>query len=58
LTLPARPADHGGNLEALARARKLQPLDTDVYLDWLTMMSISPESASRLNTDDDLTFDL
>jgi hypothetical protein len=32
--MPLTSAD----LEALARARQLRPLRTDVYLDWLTLM--------------------
>jgi hypothetical protein len=32
--MPLTSAD----LEALARARQLRPLQTDAYLDWLTLM--------------------
>ena len=46
------------DLEALARAQQLRPLATDVYLDWLTLMSRGPRPVHRLNTDSDEPFEL
>ncbi|HYC87953.1 MAG TPA: hypothetical protein VEO54_01980 [Thermoanaerobaculia bacterium] len=45
------------DLEALARARKLPPLTTEAYLDWLTLMW-RPDGERRLNTDADEPFTL
>lgn len=52
--MPLTAAD----LEALERARQLRPLATDVYLDWLTLMSKESRPAPRLNSDSDEPFEL
>ena len=52
--MPLTAAD----VEALAKARDLPPLATDVYLDWLTQMSATAPSERRLNTDADEPFEL
>ena len=52
--MPLTSAD----IEALARSRQLRPLATDVYLDWLTLMSKGSRPVRRLNTDSDEPFEL
>lgn len=51
--MPTTAAD----LEALARARKLRPLTTESYLDWLTLMRVHPVSRET-NSDSDEPFEL
>lgn len=52
--LPLTAAD----IEALDRARRLPPLATAAYLDWLTLMWRREDSPSHLNTDADEPFTL
>jgi hypothetical protein len=53
--MPLTAAD----IEALARARNLRPLPTDVYLNWLTsMIRTYDEPPHRNNTDADEPFTL
>lgn len=52
--MPATAAD----IEALARARDLRQLDTESYLAWLTLISLTTKRVQRLNTDSDEPFEL
>ena len=51
--MPLTAAD----LEALARARNLRPLTTESYLEWLSLMRVSPASRET-NSDSDAPFEL
>ena len=49
--MPLTAAD----LEALARARQLRPLNTDAYLDWLTLMWRKDQKHEPLAFDEPFT---
>ncbi|MDQ3282886.1 MAG: hypothetical protein M3Q69_15905 [Acidobacteriota bacterium] len=52
--MPLTSAD----IEALARARKLRPLPTTEYLDWLTLMTENGVARRETNSDSDEPFEL
>lgn len=52
--MPLTAAD----LEALARARRLRPLPTVAYLEWLTLMSASAPRPRETNQESDEPFTL
>lgn len=52
--MPLTAAD----LEALALARQLPPLPTEMYLEWLTLLWRPDGQPRRLNTDADEPFTL